>query len=87
MELKTKIYLFPLFIEKRNNAPKVKPSIVINKLINDHLVEQTRYFLFPIFSTEKVKIENMGIKAYEGHLFRMVSVFLHPQLMSKRANS
>ena len=63
----------------RNNAPNVNPSIVISKLTNVHLVEQTRYFLFPIFSTEKVKIENMGIKAYEGHLVRMVRVFLHPQ--------
>ena len=63
----------------RNKAPKVNPSIVINKLTNVHLVEQTRYFLFPIFSTEKVKIENMGIKAYEGHLIRMVRVVLHPQ--------
>ena len=71
----------------RKNAPKVNPSIVINKLTNVHLVEQTRYFLFPIFSTEKVKMENMGIKAYEGHLVRMVIVFLHPQLKSKRANS
>ena len=63
----------------RNNAPKVNPSIVITKLTNVHLVEQTRYLLFPSFSTEKVKMENMGIKAYEGHLVRMVSVFLHPQ--------
>ena len=71
----------------RNNAPKVTPSIVINKLTNVHFVEETRYFLFPCFSTEKVKMENMGIKAYEGHLVRMVKLFLHPQLTSKRANA
>ena len=62
-----------------NNAPIVNPRIVIKRLTNVHLVEQTRYFLFPSFSTEKVKMENMGIKAYEGHLVRMVRVVLHPQ--------
>ena len=62
-----------------NNAPIVNPRIVIKRLTNVHLVEQTRYFLFPSFSTEKVKTENMGIKAYEGHLVRMVRVVLHPQ--------
>ena len=71
----------PLKIQLTNveYVPKVSPTIVINKLTNVHLVEQTRYFLFPSFSTEKVKIENMGIKAYEGHLVRMVRVVLHPQ--------
>ena len=52
-----------------------------------HLVEHTRNFLLPIFSVVNVKMENMGIMAYDGHFVRMVRVFLHPQFTSKRVSA